>query len=147
VSLLSSPLRTLVALALAAATLQCAAQSPLQLDIVPEAAVLTAQSQAPTMESNPLASSSARSFLSTTQSTSSWLGSAVLLEQPLSTGAGQYTKPKIRVGLPSDSMRNFMNSVGLPAEKCQLPAVKARTKVADGDIGGTLWLYARCTFR
>ena len=45
-------------------------------------------------------------------------------------------------------MRGFLNSAGFSADKCQLPMVRARTKSrGDGDINGTLWLYARCTFR
>jgi hypothetical protein len=44
-------------------------------------------------------------------------------------------------------MRGFMNSAGFDTDKCQLPMVRARTKSSgDGDINGTLWLYARCTF-
>ena len=64
------------------------------------------------------------------------------------TSTGQYTRPKFHVGVPSESMRGFLNSAGFSAEKCQLPMVRARTKSSgDGDINGTLWLYARCTFR
>ena len=45
-------------------------------------------------------------------------------------------------------MRSFLNSAGFSADKCQLPMVRARTKSnGDGDINGTLWLFARCTFR
>ena len=129
----------------------CAAQSgsgELQLDIVPESALLTGQAQSAGGSANALGSSDARNFFGTSRTTSGWLGSAVQLEAPTSTGTGNYTKPKVRIGLPNDSMRNFLNSAGLPAEKCQLPMLRARTKSnGDGDINGTLWLYARCTFR
>lgn len=149
-SSLKSSLNVLAALALAAATLPCDAQSSgsdLQLDIVPESALLNGHAQSSGGAAR-VDSSSERNFFGTSRTTTGWLGSAVQLEAPTSTGTGQYTKPKVRIGLPSDSMRNFLNSAGLPAEKCQLPMLRARTKSnGDGDINGTLWLYARCTFR
>ena len=75
------------------------------------------------------------------------MGTAIQLEEPRVTATGQYTRPKFHVGVPSDSMRNFLNSAGFTAEKCQLPMVRARTKTSgNGDINGTLWLFARCTF-
>ncbi len=150
-SRLSSPLHGLAALALAAALQPCAAQSAggeLQLDIVPESALLTGQAQSANATVETLDSASRGNFFGTSRTTSGWLGSAVQLDTPTATGTGQYTKPKVRIGVPSESMRNFMNSAGLPAEKCQLPMLRARTKSnGDGDINGTLWLYARCTFR
>ena len=109
----------------------------LRLDVVPETALLTEQRQAAASDTHSWIATSARSFSGTSTSTSSWLGSAVQIERPLSDGTGQYSKPKVRVGLPSDTMRNFLNSAGLPAEKCQLPMLKARTKVNDGDVSGT----------
>ena len=144
-----TPLQTLLApifgLSLAAATLPCAAQ--LRLDVVPDGALPPTQQRA-------LAGTSALSLPATTtqsfsaSSGSSWLGSAIQLEEPRATGSGQYTRPKFHVGVPSESMRGFMNSAGFDTDKCQLPMVKARTKSSgDGDINGTLWLYARCTFR
>lgn len=123
--------------------LPCAAQ--LRLDVVPEASLLA--SQVAPADAPVLRASGTQSFSSTSVSATGWLGSAVQLEQPRATGTGQYTRPKFHVGLPSDSMRSFLNSSGFSADKCQLPMVKARTKVQDGDINGTLWLYARCTFR
>ena len=144
-----TPLQTLLApilgLSLTAATLPCAAQ--LRLDVVPEGALPPTQQRA-------LAGTSALSLpAATTQSFSassgsSWLGSAIQLEEPRATGTGQYTRPKFHVGVPSESMRGFMNSAGFDTDKCQLPMVRARTKSSgDGNINGTLWLYARCTFR
>ena len=81
-------------------------------------------------------------------SSSSWLGSAIQLEEPRVTSTGEYTRPKFHVGVPSESMRGFMNSAGFDTDNCQLPMVRARTKSSgDGNINGTLWLFARCTFR
>jgi hypothetical protein len=144
----------LVALALVAATLPCVAQ--LRLDVVPEAALLP-QHQTSVGGSGPslqegsdssLPAFGTGSFYGTSASTSTWLGSAIRVETPYATGTGQYTKPKIIFGLPSDSMRSFMNSVGFTTERCMLPTVKARAKVgAGGDVeGGTFWVSARCTF-
>jgi len=144
-----TPLQALLApifgLSLAAATLPCAAQ--LRLDVVPESALL------PPTQQRSLAGTSALSLPATTTrsfsaSGSSWLGTAIQLEEPRATGSGQYTRPKFHVGVPSESMRGFMNSAGFDTDKCQLPMVRARTKSnGDGNINGTLWLYARCTFR
>ena len=143
-----TPLKALLApifgLSLAAATLPCAAQ--LRLDVVPESAL-------PSTQHREFAGASALSLPSTptrsfsASSGSSWLGSAIQLEEPRVTSTGQYTRPKFHVGIPSESMRGFMNSAGFDTDKCQLPMVRARTKFRDGNINGTLWLYARCTFR
>jgi hypothetical protein len=143
-----TPLKALLApifgLSLAAATLPCAAQ--LRLDVVPESAL-------PSTQHREFAGASALSPPSTptrsfsASSGSSWLGSAIQLEEPRVTSTGQYTRPKFHVGVPSEAMRGFMNSAGFDTDKCQLPMVRARTKFRDGDINGTVWLYARCTFR
>lgn len=138
-------LRALAAVAFATAAVPCAAQ--LRLDVVPDTTV-------PPMHRNlDLGTAhttvpSASMFSGSATSTSSWLGSAIQLETPRATSTGQYTRPKFHVGVPSESMRGFLNSAGFAAEKCQLPMIRARTKSnGDGDIDGTLWLYARCTFR
>ncbi|HVG03437.1 MAG TPA: hypothetical protein VM937_00705 [Burkholderiaceae bacterium] len=131
-------------LALAAATLPCAAQ--LRLDAVPESALPSSQRSPHGASALSVPATTARTFSGS--ASSSWIGSAIQLEEPRATGTGQYTRPKFHVGVPSESMRGFLNSAGFSAEKCQLPMVRARTKSSgDGDINGTLWLYARCTFR
>lgn len=144
------PLRQLSAqigaLLLIAATLPCAAQ--LRLDVLPEAALSPARPQAFSSGSGLAAAPAAHSFSGASSSNSGWLGTAIQLETPRATSTGQYTRPKFHVGVPSESMRGFLNSAGFAADKCQLPMVRARTKSSgDGDINGTLWLYARCTFR
>jgi hypothetical protein len=78
----------------------------------------------------------------------SWLGGAVQMEAPRQNGSGAYTRPRISVGLPSESMKDWMSAAGLPAEQCLLPMVRARARLsADGEASGTFWLYARCSFR
>lgn len=136
----------LIGLALACISLPTLAQ--LRLDVVPEAALLTPRESYATDSSVVPAASSTRQFSGALPSDSTWLGTAVQLEAPRVTSTGQYTRPKFHVGVPSESMRGFLNSAGFAADKCQLPMVRARTKSnGDGDINGTLWLYARCTFR
>ena len=131
-------------LLLAAATFQCTAQ--LRLDVLPEAALPRHQRAASSASALSLPATTSRTFSGS--SSSSWLGSAIQLEEPRVTSTGQYTRPKFHVGLPSEAMRGFMNSAGFDTDKCQLPMVRARTKSSgDGDINGTLWLFARCTFR
>jgi hypothetical protein len=144
----------LVALALVAATLPCVAQ--LRLDVIPEPELLPQHQTSVGGSGTSLQGGSGspsqdfgtRSFYGTSASDSTWLGSAIRVEAPRATATGQYTRPKVIVGLPSDSMRSFMNSVGFTTERCMLPTLKARpTFSAGGDIdGGTFWVSARCTF-
>jgi hypothetical protein len=142
------PLLTLIlpllGVLLAGLTLPCAAQ--LRLDVVPESALPRAHHRmAAGASAQSLPAATTYSFTASAGST--WIGSAIQLEQPRVNSLGQYTRPKFHVGVPSDSMRGFLNSAGFTAEKCQLPMVRARTKSnGDGDINGTLWLFARCTF-
>ena len=137
-------IRSLLGCVLAGVALSCAAQ--LRLDVVPETALPRAHHRlaaGTSVQSLPPATS--RTFTASAGST--WIGSAIQLEEPRVNSLGQYTRPKFHVGVPSESMRGFLNSAGFAADKCQLPMVRARTKSnGDGDINGTLWLFARCTF-
>ena len=151
--LLRASMERLVAMALVAATLPCAAQ--LRLDVMPEATLLVQQHQTSAGgtslqggSESSLQAFGTSSFYGTTASDSTWLGSAIRVEAPRATATGEYTRPKVIFGLPSDSMRSFMNSVGFTTERCMLPTLKARAKVGSGgDVeGGTFWVSARCTF-
>lgn len=98
--------------------------------------------------STETATTAPASFSDTTLRNAGWLGNSVRLEVPRDVVTGHYARPKLVVGLPSASMKNWMNSAGLDADHCMLPMLRARTRMtADGEINGTLWLYARCTFR
>lgn len=78
----------------------------------------------------------------------SWLGGAVQVEASRTTIDGTYRRPKVIVGLPSDSMKSWLNSAGFPTEQCLLPMVRARARINnDGEASGAFWLYARCTFQ
>lgn len=137
-------IRPLVGYVLVALALPCAAQ--LRLDVVPETALPRAHHRlAAAASAQALPAATSRTFTASAGST--WIGSAIQLEEPRVNSLGQYTRPKFHVGVPSDSMKGFLNSAGFAADKCQLPMVRARTKSnGDGDINGTLWLFARCTF-
>lgn len=146
--ILHTLLAPLLGVALFTASLPCSAQ--LRLDVVPEAALAPNARRASTT-ANALSlppTASRTSVRALDSSTSSWFDSAIQLEEPRLTNDGSYTRPKFHVGVPSESMRGLMNSAGFDADKCQLPMVRARTKSSgDGDLNGTLWLFARCTFR
>jgi hypothetical protein len=75
-----------------------------------------------------------------------WLSSTIELDRPRAAANGTYTRPKLMVGLPSAPMRNWLRAAGVEAERCQLPMLRARTSMASGDLNGTLWLFARCSF-
>lgn len=78
----------------------------------------------------------------------SWLGGAVQVEGPRQNLTGGYTRPRVIIGVPSESMKDWMNSAGLPVEQCLLPMLRARARVsAEGEPSGTMWVYARCTFQ
>jgi hypothetical protein len=114
---------------------------------------------APTPEA-PAAIISPRSTLATSRSeafapdtalpisySTTLLGSTLQLDMPRYDSSGKYVRPKFYVGMHSDTMRNWMNSTGLAADKCMLPMLRARTHMSgDGEVSGTLWVYARCTF-
>jgi len=78
-----------------------------------------------------------------------WMkGSVQVIEQPRDPVTGAYRRPKIIVGLPSDTMKSWLKASGITAERCLLPMVRARAKLnEEGEASGALWLYARCTFQ
>jgi hypothetical protein len=61
----------------------------------------------------------------------SWAGSAVQLELPRDAGNGTYTRPRLIVGVPSESMRNLMKSAGVETKYCMLPMLRARANAAE----------------
>jgi hypothetical protein len=78
----------------------------------------------------------------------SMLGGAVQLEAPRQSIDGTYKRPRIIVGLPSESMKSWMNSAGFTTEKCLLPMVRARARVQpEGAAGFAIVVDARCTFQ
>ncbi|MCU0949825.1 MAG: hypothetical protein MUC68_01875 [Burkholderiaceae bacterium] len=61
---------------------------------------------------------------------------------------GGYVRPRYALGFRSSTMKNFVQGMGLEAEHCLAPLVRARlTFSPQGDAGGRLMVFARCTLR
>jgi hypothetical protein len=70
-----------------------------------------------------------------------------LLEMPADVVPGRYTRPKYALGFRSDTMKGFMRDMGLDADTCLAPLVRARVSLSqDSGAGGRLMVFARCTF-
>ena len=74
------------------------------------------------------------------------LGSYVQLEMPRDLGDGQYSRPKLRFGMQSESLKSWATAAGLQPERCTLPTLRARSSASSGEINGSVMLLARCTF-
>jgi hypothetical protein len=71
---------------------------------------------------------------------------ASLVEMPAEVIPGRYTRPKYALGFRSNGMKKFAQSIGLDAHTCLAPLVRARVNFSqDGDAGGRLMLFARCS--
>ncbi len=79
----------------------------------------------------------------------SWMKGAVqVLDQPVDPVTGAYKRPKVVIGVPSETVANWLKSNGIAAERCLLPMLRARARVSDeGEASGSLQLFARCTFQ
>lgn len=76
------------------------------------------------------------------------LGGARLVEVPNHAAPGSYARPRYALGFRSDAMRGWLNGLGLDATSCLAPVVRLRSKISsDGDVSGSIWLYARCSLR
>jgi hypothetical protein len=61
---------------------------------------------------------------------------------------GRYTRPRYALGFRSNAMKNLAQGMGLDAEHCLAPLVRARVTLSqNGDTGGRLMIFARCTLR
>lgn len=77
----------------------------------------------------------------------SLLSGARLVEMPSDALPGRYARPKYALGFRSNAMKSFAKNVGLDAETCLLPLVRARTSISqDGDVSGRVMVFARCSF-
>jgi len=80
-------------------------------------------------------------------SPASWSG-ARLIEVPRNDAPGTYSRPHYALGFQSQSMRTLLNELGIDATACLAPVLRARSKLSSsGQLGGTLWLSARCDLR
>jgi len=83
----------------------------------------------------------------TTASPSAW-SAARLVEVPRNDAPGTYSRPHYALGVRSESMRTWLNGLGLDATTCLAPVMRLRSKLSsEGQLSGTLWLSARCDIR
>lgn len=77
--------------------------------------------------------------------------SARLVEIPRDVTPGQqqqYHRPRYALGFQSHGLKSLLANAGMDPHSCLAPIVRLRTKVSNGgDVSGTFWLYARCSFR
>lgn len=72
--------------------------------------------------------------------------SVSLVEMPNYGLTPERTRPSYALGFTSETMRNWMNDIGMDAGACTAPIIRLRTRVdANGDFRGTLWVHARCS--
>jgi hypothetical protein len=72
---------------------------------------------------------------------------AALIEMPADVIPGRYTRPKYALGFHSDAMKGFAKDLGLEADTCLLPLVRARLSLSQEDgTNGRVMVFARCTF-
>jgi hypothetical protein len=78
---------------------------------------------------------------------SSTLSRFSLIEMPGEVIPGRYTRPKYAFGFRSNTMKSLAKDVGLDADTCLLPLVRARVSFSqDEGAGGRVMVFARCTF-
>jgi hypothetical protein len=78
---------------------------------------------------------------------SSALSRASLVEMPADVVPGRYTRPKYALGFRSNSMKSLAKDMGIDADTCLLPLVRARVSLSqDQGVGGRVMVFARCTF-
>jgi hypothetical protein len=78
--------------------------------------------------------------------------SARLVEIPRDATPGlqqhQYVRPRYALGFQSHGLKQLLTNIGMDPHACLAPIVRLRTKVSNGgDVSGTFWLAARCSFR
>lgn len=93
----------------------------------------------------------AQSTTSSTRAAKPWQ-TARLVEVPREAPApGQqqkYNRPRYALGFQSQSLKTLLANAGMDPHACLAPMIRLRTKVSqEGDVSGSFWLYARCSFR
>jgi hypothetical protein len=70
-----------------------------------------------------------------------------LLEMPADVVPGRYSRPKYALGFRSDTVKSFARDMGLDADTCLAPLVRARVSLSQDSGGsGRLMVFARCSF-
>ncbi len=72
-------------------------------------------------------------------------GSVSLVEVPDYRLTTEPKRPSYALGFASETMRNWMNELGMEAGACTAPIIRLRTRIDAGDFRGTLWVHARCS--
>ena len=72
---------------------------------------------------------------------------AALLEMPADQIPGQYRRPTYALAFRSDTLRTWLNGMGVDARSCLAPVIRMRTKrSASGEWNGMVLMLARCNF-
>lgn len=73
---------------------------------------------------------------------------ATLVEIPSPNIIGAPRRPHHAIGVRSQMLESALHEVGIDASHCLAPVVRLHTKLSSAfDLSGTLWVYARCSFR
>ncbi len=73
---------------------------------------------------------------------------ATLVEIPSPNIIGAPRRPHHAIGVRSPMLESALHEVGIDASHCLAPVVRLHTKLSSAfDLSGTLWVYARCSFR
>ncbi len=113
--------------------------------LLPDDMRRTGNSLTPARETGAAAAPDTPRFIATGSGSSP---RARLVEMPADVIPGQYARPKYALGFRSHGMKKFAHSIGLDAHTCLAPLVRARVNFSqDGDAGGRLMLFARCSLR
>lgn len=68
-----------------------------------------------------------------------------LVEMPNYSLTPDRARPSYALGFASETMRNWMNDLGMDAGACTAPIIRLRTRIDAGEFRGTLWVHARCS--
>ena len=99
------------------------------------------------LAAEPAATTQARPSPAPYGSGGSSLSRASLIQMPAEVIPGRYTRPKYALGFRSSTMKGLAKDMGLDADTCLLPLVRARVSFSqDEGAGGRVMIFARCTF-
>jgi len=72
---------------------------------------------------------------------------ATLIEMPADVVPGRFNRPRYAIGFRSEAMKGFAKDMGLDADTCLMPLVRARVSLSqDSGASGRLMVFARCSF-
>lgn len=74
------------------------------------------------------------------------LNSLVQVEMPRDLGDGRYSRPKVRLGMQSESLKSLAQSMGLQPDRCTLPGLRARSSASSDELSASVMVFARCSF-